>query len=526
MAQTPPPWLDALMGPEAYPVEVSRVELVQTHISWVFITDTMVFKLKKPVDFGFLDFTTLEKRRHFCQEEVRLNRRLCPTIYKGVWTVVRAEDGSFRMVEEPGRSQVVEWAVAMERMDTRGIMSALIEEGRLGWNHLSKVVERLVPFYRDAAGGPEVERYGELEAVRFNTDENFEQTREFIGKLIDHDTFTAINEFTDRYYRERADFFEERIKKGMIRDGHGDLYSANICFDQAKDQVFIFDCIEFNRRFRCGDWASDAAFLAMDLDFHGLPHLSRRFVQELAAGLDDPGMDEIIPFYKCYRAYVRGKIGCFTWAAPGIADEERERWAAQARHYFRLALRYAGGMEKRPTLYILMGPSGTGKSTVARVLGERLGVPVFNSDQVRKEIVAGIPGSERRIEPLGQGIYSEEMSIRTYRLLHQQAAARLMTGEDAIIDATYTSSERRREVADVAQAAGARLRAILCTAPDEVVRRRLEERFKQGSVSDGRWEIYLAQRPAFQEVSEFSRVERLDTTGEPDSLVERLMEAD
>ena len=522
MAQEQPPWLPHLSQPTAYPGPVTSVELVQTHISWVFITDSMVFKLKKPVDFGFLDFTTLDKRRHFCQEEVRLNRRLCPSIYKGVWAVVE-EGGSYRLVEESRGRPVAEWAVAMERMDTRGIMTSLLEEGRLEWGHLERVVERLVPFYRGAEGGPEVERYGRLDAVRFNTDENFQQTREFVGKLISSQEYQAIQGYTDGFYARRARLFQERVEQGAVRDGHGDLYSANICFDETRGEVFIFDCIEFNRRFRCGDWASDAAFLAMDLDFHGLPHLSRRLVEALAQGLEDPTMEEVIPFYKCYRAYVRGKIGCFTWAAPGIAPEEREQWADRARRYFRLALRYAGGLERRPNLYLFMGPTGSGKSTVASLLGERLRVPVFNSDGVRKEMVARIPATQRCLEPVGQGIYSPEMTLRTYRLLHQQAGARLMVGEDAVIDATYTSPEMRREVVELAAAAGARLRPILCQAPEEEVRRRLQERMAGESVSDGRWEIYLAQRPAFRELPEFSRVERLNTTAPPQELVEALL---
>ena len=516
-----PRWLSHLMEPRAYPQGTGSVELVQTHISWVFITDNLVFKVKKPVDFGFLDFTTLEKRRHYCEEEVRLNRRLCPAIYKGVWAIVE-QDGGYVLVEAPGDREVVEWAVAMERMPTDGLMTALIQEGRLTTSHLDRVVSRLVPFYKEADGEPEVVRHGTLEAVKFNTDENFQQTEEFVGGLISRDHFQHIQDFTQWFYSDKGELFAARIEAGMVRDCHGDLYSANICFDEDGGEVYIFDCIEFNRRFRCGDVASDAAFLAMDLDFHGMPHYSARFTEELASGLGDSGMAEVLDFYKCYRAYVRGKIGCFTWASPGIGEEAKERAARDAKRYFRLALRYAGGLSGRPCLYLFIGPSGTGKSTVAQAFASRKGLPVFNSDRVRKEAVAGLSATEKRTEPLGQGIYSKEMTERTYRLLHQAAGRRLVVGEDAVIDATYTSSGTRREAAELASAAGADLRVFLCHAPEEVVKTRLEARAQEESVSDGRWEIYLAQRGNFDHVPEFPALQRIDTSRELSAVLEAI----
>lgn len=327
-----------LLEPTVYPHPVERVELVQTHISYVFLAGDFVYKMKKPVNFGFLDFTELEQRRFFCAEELRLNRRLCPEIYLEVLALNREVEGGFKL---GGAGEPAEFLVKMSRMPDVGMMAGLIERGELREKQLDLIIDRLFPFYQKAAGGPEITALGSAEAVAVNVRENFEQTKAFVGcSALSPAQFDLISGWS-RNFLQREDLFRRRQQEGWIREGHGDLYSANICFAPDGSQVFIFDCIEFNQRFRCCDVASDVAFLAMDLDFHGLEQLSRYFVEQFTSLAADPGLTALLPFYCCYRAYVRGKIGLFTAHAPEVDAATKEKSLDQAGRYFALAQRYA-----------------------------------------------------------------------------------------------------------------------------------------------------------------------------------------
>jgi predicted kinase len=261
--------------------------------------------------------------------------------------------------------------------------------------------------------------------------------------------------------------------------------------------VYIFDCIEFNERFRCGDIASDVAFLAMDLDYHGLPALSNYFVRSFSDQIRDIQLLELVDFYKCYRAYVRGKIGGFTWASDGIDSNTKERARCEALRYFRLALNYAGGTEI-PDLYVFFGLSGTGKSTIASAWAERYKLPFYNSDRVRKESIVGIPAEESHYEPFGQGIYSRQHTLNTYKTLARLAGKHLMQGESVILDATYRDREERLRLLELATEAKANIHFILCTCPEHKIKERLVRRSSiKSQISDGRWEIYLKQKEDF-----------------------------
>lgn len=331
-----------LLDPAVYPHPVTAVQLVQTHISYVFLAGDFVYKMKKPVNFGFLDFSTLAKRRHFCAEELRLNRRLCPEIYLAVPGLYRGADDSLYLgtgVEQAEVGEPVEYLVKMARMPEEGMMVGLLERGELGRVHLERIIDQLVPFYRQADGGPEIAALGSAEAVAVNVLENFEQTEGFVGgPALSREQFEGISAYA-RDFLKQEELFAARQAAGRIREGHGDLYSANICF--AGDRVHIFDCIEFNQRFRCCDIASDIAFLAMDLDLHGQEQLAAFFVAEFARRAGDPELTDLLPFYCCYRAYVRGKIGLFTAYAPEVDEATKAKSLELAARYFKLAERYA-----------------------------------------------------------------------------------------------------------------------------------------------------------------------------------------
>lgn len=330
-----PPFLQALLRPACYDHQVAEVQVVQTHISSVLLAGEFVYKFKKPVNFGFLDFSDLDKRRFCCEQELRLNRRLCPDIYLDLVTVTQQADGGFAL---NGDGEVVEYGVKMARMPEERMMPHLIRRGELGAAHIDALVGVLCDFYRRAEGGAEIAAFGTAEAVAVNVLENFEQTRGFIGQgALTGEQFERISHYA-RTVLANEELFAQRIAGGHIRDCHGDLYSANICL---ADNVYIFDCIEFNQRFRYCDVASDVAFLAMDLDFHGLDALSTAFIEQFMRRSNDHGLMQLLNFYKCYRAYVRGKIGLFTAADPAVAPAVRESCRTQAALYFRLAERYA-----------------------------------------------------------------------------------------------------------------------------------------------------------------------------------------
>lgn len=326
--------IDSLKHPEAYPHDTGEITLLQTHISYVLLAGDYVYKIKKPVDFGFLDFTTLAKRKYYCEEELRLNRRLCPEIYLEV-VPVKSSGQSFYLGGDAG--ETVEYAVKMVRMPEERMMNNIISSGRLTSGMLDQIVDLLVPFYQSAPGGAEISKAGSPDAVGGNFRENFQQTERFVGDpALSREQFTAISSYAEEFL-SRENLFHQRQTEGRIRDGHGDLHSANICL---ADKVYIFDCIEFNPRLRYCDVASDVAFLAMDLDYHGLADMTAGFIDGFARKSGDSNLHDVLNFYKCYRAYVRGKIGLFTAHAPEIDAATRSAGMKRAERYFRLAVDY------------------------------------------------------------------------------------------------------------------------------------------------------------------------------------------
>ncbi len=330
-----PDYIQVLLDPAAYPHPVDAVELVQTHISFVLLAGEFVYKFKKEVNFGFLDFSTLEKRKKCCEQELLLNRRLCPDIYLGLVRVTSSGNG----LELDGDGETVEYGVRMVRMPEERMMSRVIERGELTRDHIFSLVDVLAPFYERAERNAEIDRYGTAESVAVNVLENFDQTRDFIGGgVLSQEQFDRISSYA-RSFLAREELFAARIEQGRIRDCHGDLYSANICL---ADKVYIYDCIEFNRRFRYCDVASDVAFLAMDLDFHELHDLSTLFIEQFCSQSGDDSLPRMLNFYTCYRAYVRGKIGLFTASDPAVDEAVKMKNLEMARRYFVLADHYAG----------------------------------------------------------------------------------------------------------------------------------------------------------------------------------------
>jgi len=325
--------VEALMKPEAYDEEPGQIELMQTHISFVFLTRNFVYKVKKAVDLGFLDFTTLEKRRFFCEKELELNRRLCGDMYLEVVPVNRAD-----VIKIKGEGETVEYAVKMKRMPEERMMNRLLEEDKVDGKLVDRIAKIIAEFHSRAETNRRIGEFGSLAIIETNWRENFEQTREFVGETISMKNFKLIHEEIGDFMKKNVSFFEKRVAEGRVRDCHGDIHSGNIF---VTDRIYIFDAIEFNERFRYSDVASDVAFLAMDLDFKERPDLSNFFVKRYVKYSGDQELTKLLPFYKCYRAYVRGKVTSFKLKDPSVGSEEKRAAMKEAKAYFKLSSTYA-----------------------------------------------------------------------------------------------------------------------------------------------------------------------------------------
>ncbi len=326
-----------LSDPRALPDSTMHVSVVQTHISLVFVADSFVYKIKKPVNFGFLDFSTLEKREFYCHQEVLLNSRLSRDLYLGVLPVYH--DGkSYSLSSEQG--DIVEYAVKMKRLSEESIMIHIFQKGTLTERHLEDIARVLARFHTNAESSPEIEQFGRPESFKVNTDENFMQVEKYQGLTIEKEAFAALKKWTNGFYEENEDLFLQRITDGRIRDCHGDLHMEHVCLTHG---IPIFDCIEFNERFRYSDTIADIAFLIMDLEYHGGKREAetlRRFY--MAFTNEEEGVASLLTFYKVYRAFVRGKVNSFQLDDSNISPEERESAIATAGKYFELAYAYIG----------------------------------------------------------------------------------------------------------------------------------------------------------------------------------------
>jgi aminoglycoside phosphotransferase family enzyme len=327
------PLVQSLLSPQAYPEHPGKIEMMQTQMSFIFLTGEHVYKIKKPVNLGYLDYTTLGKRKHFCQQELILNRRLCPNVYLAV-IAVTDYNGQYSI---NGKGNVVEYAVKMLQLPQDRMMDNLIRKKRLSPDMIDRVSQKLAEFHHSAATNQEIAQYGDIEFLKFNTEENFSQTERYIDLSITRKCYDDITAYTRDFIQTSVPLFRERIKKERIRDCHGDLHAAHVCFT---DGIQIFDCIEFNDRFRYCDVASEIAFLAMDLDYHRRHDLAQRFVETYMKASGDRGAGELLGFYKCYRAYVRGKVESFKYDDAHITGGERDKALSNAKRYFELAGSY------------------------------------------------------------------------------------------------------------------------------------------------------------------------------------------
>jgi len=483
---------------------------VQTHLSLVFLAGERVYKVKKSLDLGFADYSTLERRRRFSEAEVRLNRRLAPGVYLGVVPVTRGPDGSL-LVGGPG--EAVEVAVEMRRLPADRMLDRLLAAGEIDNEQMETLAELLVRFHADAATGPEVDEHGSPEAVAFNVRENFEQTEPFaappgsIGpagaRTLSPALHTFLSAAAERFLARERDLLERRVREGRIREGHGDLHAGNVCF--TREGVVVYDCIEFAPRLRCLDVACDLAFLAMDLDYRGFRGFSRYLVRSYAERAGDAELERLIGFYKGYRALVRAKVASFAAAEPELAPAERERRRLEAMRYFHLAAAY----ELPPVLILTCGLPASGKSTAARSLGVPFEAVLLRSDTRRKHL-AGMAPTQRASAGFGAGIYTPAMSERVYRELLAAAGEALHAGRSVVVDASFSRAARRRPFLELAQAAGAPALVVETVVPEATIRERMAARaLDLGEVSDADFGVYVGMRKTYEPPGEVPASRRL-----------------
>lgn len=520
-------FLRELARPDAFPNALplgEPIPVIQTHASAVLLAGDLAYKLKKPRDFGFCDYSTPELRRHFCQEEVRLNARLAPEVYLGLAPVLIATDGRPRFgptlppeqPPEPGSrldgGTVEDYAVVMTRLSDAATLEAQVRAGTATPRLLAEVAVRMAAFHTSTPTTEQMAAFGEPEAISGNWEENFAQMRPFVGRLLEAATFDHLATAVRRFLQERRRLLAERRCTLRIRDCHGDLRLQHVySLGQEADgrpRLAVIDCIEFNERFRYGDVAGEVAFLTMELDAAGRPDLSLAFVDAYVRASDDASLRELLPFYACYRAYVRAKVAAFQIDEPEIPEAQREGARQRAQALLTLAAHYASGLG-RQTLLLIGGVMGTGKSTLAAALQRELGWALSSSDATRKRL-AGLERTQPQAAGFEQGLYSQGWTARTYQVLLEEAQAALVSGRSVILDASFVRRADRQAATRLASSQAAQALLIECVCPPEVVLPRLAQRWsarvEEGTqasteaslASDGRPDLYEHQRARWE----------------------------
>jgi aminoglycoside phosphotransferase family enzyme/predicted kinase len=499
-----PPVIEAMTHPEFYPDSPPAVELKQTHISWVFLAGGHVYKIKKPVRFDFLDASALRSRLLLCRDEVRLNRRLAPDTYLAVVPIV--DRGHRYIFGEPGRvygSELKEYAVKMRRLPEHRMLDHLLREGKLPLGAMDALAKKLAAFHYHASSA-EGWRYGSVTAVQRVVMGNLEECGQCVGRTVDRHAYNLIREYLSGFVTAHRELLSDRAREGRVREGHGDLRCEHVCMTDAID---IFDCVEFSLLLRCCDVACDLAFLAMDLDSLDAPHLADELVTAYAKAAGDERLATLINFYKCYRACVRGKVNSLKSLEREIPQEEHRIAREHAREKFALASRYAA--RGRPSLLVVCGLSGTGKSTIAATLRNRTGFEILNSDVVRKRL-AGVPERDHTKFDYGAGIYGASFDQMTYHALTSDARRCLREGRGVILDATFRSREHRHAALELGKQCGVPVLFVECRLEEAEALRRLRDRAAEGSdVSDATVDVYQLQKRDFAPINELPHRQHL-----------------
>ncbi|RLN45021.1 hypothetical protein BBJ29_003911 [Phytophthora kernoviae] len=538
-----------------------HVRVVHTHMSMVLMLPERVYKVKKQVDFGFADFSTLYKRFQACYAEVQLNQRLAPDVYKGVvpvsmkretreisvrcddfWTPEKSSNLDWWLNDEFG--EIVEWAVHMVRLPDECTLLHDMDHSELTESTLTQVAEKLVHFHDSARRGPKIDEFGGEKAVRRNIDENFHQTAPHTGVTVNEQVYRRVKELTYARLKKMKPVIEARVGNGYICDTHGDLRLEHVYklpsstgSSKTEPRFVILDCIEFNEQFRFGDPLSDVAFLVMDIWRKGRPDLAR-FLQKqylLKAVQDSPENAELFAFYAAYRAVVRAKVSGFRVMDPTLSAAHRVTEIQRAHCYWLVALELLSPEPQRPCMILVGGLPASGKSNLAHMLADTDGSLVWlRSDAIRKEIASAQAAEatkgtdEEGGDDISQGegsyeegLYSPEMTSRTYDVVLTESVKHLRQGERVIVDATFRDPVQRQKFVAAARNEGALFAFIMCECNREIIRGRMLAR--KNDLSDATWDVYenMEKAWAFPELETMAECSVVNTEKEKELTLRR-----
>lgn len=483
--------LTAMLQPEFYPKPPAEVTHRETHISHLFFAGELVFKVKKAVRYSFLDYSTLKRRRYYLQKELRLNRRLAPSVYIGVMPIT-FDDLGWRL---GGWAEPAEYVLVMRRLAEKRMLPFLLETGQVTPAMMRELAELLAKFHAEADPAARIEAQNYPAIVAQQWRDTLADIEPFLETAVDPEDYRAVEKFGADFIESHGELFKRRVREGWIRDVHGDLHAEHICF--APEGIQIFDCVEFEPRFRQCDLAAEIAFLTMDVEVRGGACILGSFLKHYDELLGDKDAGDLLPFWQCYRALVRAKV--YLLRGPdGFAMAER---------YLRYAVRLSW-RPLEPFLVMMSGLTGSGKSTLARALSERTGMALLHSDIIRKEI-AGRTGRQRA--QYSEGIYSPTMTEKTYSTMARRAERLIADGNGVIVDATFVRRAHREKIIRLAEKHRIELLSIHCSVADEITKEHLLRRASLATdVSDGRWEIYVKQKEIYEPIDEIAADKRLD----------------
>lgn len=491
--------VEEMLQPGFYPHPVKEpIELVQTHISYVMLTGDYAYKLKKSVNFGFLDFSTLDKRQHFCAEELRLNQRGAPELYLEVLPVT--QNGQFHL---GGTGQPVEYVLKMRSFPQDALFIKMFEQGSLSEKHLEELGHVVAEYHAKAVTSDYIRAFGSVAQVRQVIDDNYQQSEKYIGGPQTQAQFEETKQYTDKFFQERWQLFTSRIENNWIRECHGDLHLKNICLWQ--DRILLFDCIEFNEPFRFVDVMYDVAFTVMDLEARQRSDLGNAFLNTYVEQTGDWEGLQVLPLYLSRQAYVRAKVNSFLLDDPNVPTAAKQEAAATAAHYYRIAWQYT--KSRQGQLILMSGLSGSGKSTLARHLARQLGAIHIRSDAVRKHL--GRIGLQERG---GDNLYTAKMSQKTYERLLSLGTTLASQGFPVILDAKYDQQQLRMNAIAQAELHQLPLQILYCTAPLALLRTRLASR--TGDIADATADLLEAQQATAEPFTEVEQpyVKTIDTS--------------
>jgi aminoglycoside phosphotransferase family enzyme/predicted kinase len=463
--------VQALCDPGVYPRPTGAVEVLQTHISSVLLAGEFAYKLKKPFDLGFLDFTTLAARKHYCEEELRLNRRFSPDLYLGVVPIT----GTPQSPKLGGDGPAIEYAVKMQRFPPDSLLTEVLARGKLDLEQIDELARDVADLHARVDAAPADGRFGTPRSIHAHASQNFEQIRPLLATDAQRASLNTLARWTDEAFEGLESTFASRLREGSVRECHGDMHAGNMVI--IDHRIRLFDCIEFNEAFRWIDVMSEIAFFVMDMLSHDRADIAYRFLNGYLEQAGDYAGLAVLRYYLVFRAVVRAKVAAMGASQPAISERERrEAWCCY-QHYIDLALDLSKPLA--PLLIVMHGLSGSGKSTVAAQLAERFGAIRIRSDVERKRLF-GLKALDDSASAVPGGIYTREATERTYARLHDLAHEMLRAGFSVILDATYLKRAERDAARTIAGEGRWRCIVLSCQAAPEELRRRVSHRLQTG----------------------------------------------